>query len=106
CLAIGARALRSDVHDVRAIGDESARFRERRVDVRYTVAGKGIRNEIHDAHDQRWPWKLEHEPPRDQLHASATAERSRRAKRSVCVKPTSFASAIASSNPAPTSPGV
>ena len=83
--AVRTRALRADVHDVRALGDEFACVCERGVNLRDAVAGKRIRDEIHDAHHERRARELEREFPCDEPHASGTDDDLRFANRSVCV---------------------
>src|SRR4030095_10898456 len=75
------------------------------IDVHKAIARERIRTEIDDAHDQRTTRKLDRVPPRNQPHGSATKEIARFCKRTVCVKPTSFASATALAKPAASSCG-
>ena len=83
--AIGARAFGPDVHDVRAVGDKLPRFHHRCFDVRDAVAGERIRDQIHNAHDERTAWKSDRVAASEEFHGSGTVERLRRVKRSVSV---------------------
>ncbi len=83
--AIGPRAFRADVDDIRPVGQLLAGAGERGIDVGYSIAAEGIGDEIDDAHDQRAHRELDRHVAQDQLHGSGTKEIRRCANRPVCV---------------------